>query len=245
MTTDRSSNPPSLLAAYRDWRRSDLGRITDALEERLICELLGPVHGLRVLDVGCGDGALAITLAKRGAHVTGADVDPHMLAAAQERARLAQAPVIFVGADAHAFPFKNGAFDLIVAITVLCFVPDAGQLICEMARVLRPGGRMIIGELGRYSVWAAKRRISARFGSSTWRSAIFRSAGELKVLVGRAALDVTAIRGAIFYPPCGACARSLALIDAWLGRRALIGAAFLAVSAIKPHRPRSTVGITV
>jgi SAM-dependent methyltransferase len=233
-----------LLATYRDWRRSGLGRITDALEERLICELLGPVHGLRVLDVGCGDGALAVTLAKRGAHVTGADVDPHMLAAAQERARLAQSPVMLVGTDAHALPFKTGACDAIVAITVLCFAPDAAQLIGEMARVLRPGGRMIIGELGRYSVWAAKRRISARFGSSPWRSAVFRSAAELKRLVGGAGLDVTAVRGAIFYPPCGACARWLAPIDAWLGRQTLIGAAFLAVSAIKPDRPGSTVGMT-
>lgn len=234
MTTDRSS--PSLLAAYRDWRSSDLGRITDALEERLTCELLGPVPGLRVLDVGCGDGALAVALVKRGAHVTGADADPRMLAAAQERARADQAPVIIVGADVHALPFKTGAFDAIVAIAVLCFAPDARKLICEMARVLRPGGRMVIGELGRYSVWAVKRRMSARFGSSIWHSAVFRSAGELKHLVGRAKLDVTAVRGAIFYPPCGACARWLAPIDAWLGRRTLIGAAFIAVSAIKPDR---------
>lgn len=244
MTTERPTQPTSLLAAYRDWRGSDLGRVTDALEERLTCELLGPVQGLQVLDVGCGDGALAVALAKRGVHVTGVDADPRMLAAAQERARLARAPVNLIGADAQALPFKTGTFDVIVAITVLCFAPDAEQLLGEMARVLRPGGRMIIGELGRYSAWAAKRRISARFGSSTWRSAVFRSAGELKHLVGRAKLDVIAVRGAIFYPPCGACARWLAPIDAWLGRRTLIGAAFLAVSAIKPDRPGLTVGMT-
>ena len=66
----------SLPAAYRAWRASDLGRITDRIEEELILALTGPVAGKRVLDVGCGDGVLSVRLAQQGAHVTGVDVDP-------------------------------------------------------------------------------------------------------------------------------------------------------------------------
>lgn len=57
----------ALPPAYADWRRSTLGRITDALEERLLLDRIGPARGLRILDVGCGDGVLATLLAQGGA----------------------------------------------------------------------------------------------------------------------------------------------------------------------------------
>jgi len=63
----------TLPAAYADWRRSTLGRITDKLEETLLLERIGPAQGLRILDVGCGDGVLATALASAGAQVTGLD----------------------------------------------------------------------------------------------------------------------------------------------------------------------------
>ena len=72
--------------AYRRWRASRLGRITDTLEETLIIELVGSPTGLRLLDVGCGDGALATALAGRGANMTGVDADSQMLAAARAKA---------------------------------------------------------------------------------------------------------------------------------------------------------------
>ena len=55
----------SLPAAYQAWRASDLGRITDGIEEELILELIGPLQGNRVLDVGCGDGVLSVELSHK------------------------------------------------------------------------------------------------------------------------------------------------------------------------------------
>ena len=147
----------SLPAAYRAWRASDLGRITDRIEEELILTLTAPVAGKKVLDVGRGDGVLSVTLARQGANVTGVDVDRSMLEAARDRARGAHADATYIEGNARSLPFADGTFDVVVAITVLCFVPDAGSAVSEMARVLRPGGRLVIGELGRYSLWAAKR----------------------------------------------------------------------------------------
>ena len=74
--------------SYARWRSSNLGQITDALEQQLLFELLGSVAGMTLLDVGCGDGALASELARRGAAVTGLDPDPVMIAAARRRVTL-------------------------------------------------------------------------------------------------------------------------------------------------------------
>ena len=103
-----------------------------------------------------------------------------------------------------------------------------------MARVLKPGGRLVIGELGRWSWWAAHRRIRGWLGDRTWRAAMFRTAKELRRLVNAAGLNVAEIRGAVQYPPCGFAARLLAPVDPWLGQQTTLGAAFIAVSAIRP-----------
>lgn len=236
MTVVVRGTPDSLPDAYRRWRASRLGRITDALERDLILELVGPPEGQRILDVGCGDGTLLAELARRGAIVTGIDADPRMLAAARERARAETVEIILVEGNAGALPFPDTTFDVVVAVTMLCFVVDAERAVMEMARVLKPGGRVVIGDLGRWSLWAAKRRISGWLGSPTWRATNFRSRRELTLLVEGAGLTVAAVRGAIFYPPCGSCAAMLAPIDPWLGRRLTLGAAFLAVVATKPQQ---------
>jgi SAM-dependent methyltransferase len=219
----------SLPNAYRRWRASRLGRITDALEEQLILELAGPAAGLRILDVGCGDAVLAVGLAQRGALVTGIDVDPRMLAAGRVRgAASGVAPELMQG-DIRALPFADGSFDMVLAVTVLCFVDDAARGVREMARVLRPGGRLVIGELGRWNLWAVRRRVGGWLGSRVWRSATFRTARALKGLMKGAGLDVTAVRGAIYYPPYASIAALLAHCDPWIGKRTTAGAAFLVV----------------
>ena len=187
-----------------------------------------------MLDVGRGDGVLSVTLARQGANVTGVDVDRSMLEAARDRARGAHADATYIEGNARSLPFADGTFDVVVAITVLCFVPDAGSAVSEMARVLRPGGRLVIGELGRYSLWTAKRRLSGWLGSRTWRAASFRSAGAMKRIATSAKLHVTTVRGAIYYPPCNLCARLLGPIDRHLAKVTTTGAAFIALAADKP-----------
>lgn len=134
---------------YAAWRATALGAVTEALEQRLIVELAGTLAGARVLDVGCGDGELACALAARGGDVIGLDPNPAMLAAARERAAAANVPAVFQAGRAEALPFADASFDIVSAVTVLCFVPDARKALREMARVLRPGGRLVMGELGR------------------------------------------------------------------------------------------------
>lgn len=223
-----------LSGSYARWRAGDLGRITDTLERRLLSTLLGPLDGRKVLDIGCGDGAMAQELARHGARVTGLDPDPRMIAAARWRIGGDRDAPCFVAGRGEALPFDDAAFDVVLAVTVLCFVPQAQRVLAEMARVLAPGGRLIVGELGRWSAWAAWRRIRGWRGDPTWRAARFRTARELRRLVVGAGLVPTDLRGSVFYPPFPSAAKLLAPVDDRLGRNTTLGAAFIAVSAVKP-----------
>lgn len=227
--------PPAIgPEAYAGWRATSLGAITESIEQRVLLELTGDLAGKRVLDAGCGDGALVCALAARGAEAIGVDPDPAMLAAARARAARLGVRATFLEGRVERLPFPAASFDVVAAITVLCFVPDAAGAVREMARVLRPGARLVLGELGRWSVWAALRRVRGWLGASTWKAARFRTPRELRALAHEAGLSVTSLRGAVYYPPTDFAARLLAPVDPRLARLTPFGAAFLALGAVKP-----------
>jgi ubiquinone biosynthesis O-methyltransferase len=204
------------------------------LEDRLLLDLIADPKDRDLLDVGCGDGTLAISLSDCGAKVVGVDPSQAMVEAATEQAASANADVSFHLARAERLPFKPDQFDLVLAKTILCFVDDATRVFAEMTRVLRPGGRLVIGELGKWSLWAVQRYIRSRYGSSLWRRAHFWTAFELRSLAENSGLKVTDVRGAIYYPRSRLAARLLCRFDCKLGHSTTVGAAFIAVSATKP-----------
>ncbi len=232
--TDHDPALDALPQAYFGWRQSTLGRITDELEERLLLDRIGPAHGTHVLDVGCGDAALATRLALEGAKVTGLDTSTRMISLARRRADLAGIELDLVKGRAEDLPFPDSRFDLVFSVATLCFSKDAGQSIREMTRVLRPDGRLIVGELGRWNLWATERWIKGRLGSSVWRAAHFRSRGELLALSAVTGLKNAKVTGSIFYPPFSLAARTIAPIDHMIGTVTTIGAAFLVLEATKP-----------
>ena len=223
-----------LTEPYARWRSSRVGQVTDRLEQALLADLLGPVSGRMLLDVGCGDGAMASRLARQGALVAALDSEAAMIAAARRRRESEAAHYWLVTGRAENLPFADATFDRVIAVTVLCFVRDGAQAVREIARVLKPGGRLVIGELGRFSLWAAWRRVRGWLGNPTWQIATFRTARALRALAQAAGLNVLDVRGAVHYPPWGVAAELLAPIDLWLGRRSALGSAFIAMSAIRP-----------
>jgi len=156
-----------------------------------------------------------------------------MIAAAKSLAASHRANIGYAIGRAEQLPFADETFDVLTAVTILCFVPEPSKALHEMVRVLRPGGRVVIGDLGKRSLWAVSRRIRGWLGSDIWRAARFRTTGELCALAEQAGLRVEIIRGAVYYPPVEFLARLMAPADPLLGRTTALGAAFLAMRATK------------
>ena len=107
--------------------------------------------GLRVADVGTGTGVLALELAALGCHVVGIDQSEGMLEAAREKWRAAQGElgsdegrIVFEQGDAHALPLEEESVDAVMGHMVLHSLEDPARAVMEMARIVRPGGRVIL-----------------------------------------------------------------------------------------------------
>ncbi|MHB8638113.1 MAG: class I SAM-dependent methyltransferase [Fimbriimonadaceae bacterium] len=115
----------------------------EMLLDPVVLELCGDVAGLTVLDVGCGEGRFGRMLAARGAAVTGFDPCRALVTTA-----VARHPTgCYLVASAEAMPYADSHFDLAVCYLVLLDVPDFRRAILEMARVLRPGGRLVVANM--------------------------------------------------------------------------------------------------
>jgi ubiquinone/menaquinone biosynthesis C-methylase UbiE len=222
-------------AAYDAWYGTRLGAATHRLELSAIATLAAPRRGERALDAGCGTGIYSAWLTNEGLEVVGLDRDPEMLAAAGARAPRAE----LIQGDITDVPFGDAEFDLAVAVTVLCFLTDSERDAAarELVRVTRPGGRIVIGELARYSLWAAQRRVKAWLGSATWRAARFTTAGELRRLFLRAGAGHVTTRYGLYLPPSDALARRAETFERLGSPLGPLGAAFVAIRADVSGRP--------
>jgi SAM-dependent methyltransferase len=98
--------------------------------------------GEDVLDVACGTGNATIPAARAGAHVVGADLTPELFDAARRHASDAGVEVTWIEGDAEALPFGDESFDVVVSTFGCMFAPRHELAAREIARVLRPGGRI-------------------------------------------------------------------------------------------------------
>ena len=129
------------MSSRAEHRRALQGERHADLVDRLT-GLLAPLTGEeRVLDVGCGTGALAYALAPLVGEVVGVDASEEYLAAAREHA---PPGCTFVLGDAEALPFPYGDFDLVGCLRVLHHVRRPELVVSEMARVTRRGGRLLV-----------------------------------------------------------------------------------------------------
>lgn len=110
------------------------------LEQPIVRRMLGDVRGLDVLDSGCGTGRHTIWLHEQGARVVGADASEEMLAVA--RSKCPELPLVRAALDA--LPFQAASFDVALNALVLEHVADLTAAIGALARVLRPGARLVV-----------------------------------------------------------------------------------------------------
>jgi SAM-dependent methyltransferase len=117
----------------------------------------------QVLDVACGSGNATIPAALTGAKVRGLDITPELLEAARSAAADAGVEIDWVEGDAQQLPFEDESFDVVLSVFGCMFAPDQRTTAAELARVLRPGGRMVVcawtpeGNIGRMFITVGSR----------------------------------------------------------------------------------------
>src|SRR5438067_11094769 len=131
------------------WEKGDFTRIADTMRDsgEALVRQLGITRGLRVLDLGCGDGTTAIPAAKLGADVLGVDIARNLVEAGNKRAaEQGLTNCRFQEGDASNLQqLQDHAFDLVISIFGAMFAPKPFEVAKEMVRVTRPGGRIVMG----------------------------------------------------------------------------------------------------
>jgi ubiquinone/menaquinone biosynthesis C-methylase UbiE len=139
--------------------------------ERMVLPLLNLSASSQVLDVGCGFGALTFILAKLCPHVqfTGIDSEPQCIEGAKtSAAQLSLTNVNFQEGDANNILLASNSFDTVICQTVLMHVAEAGKVVHEMARVLKPGGTFMAVEWNERALWFNFDNLSDDLHSLAW-----------------------------------------------------------------------------
>jgi SAM-dependent methyltransferase len=146
MTVNPNPNPNPNQAL---WEKGDFTRIASSMREsgEALVASIGVTSGMKVLDLGCGDGTTALPEARRGAHVLGVDIARNLVEAGTRRAREAGLTnVRFQQGDAtNLNGLADAQFDLVVSIFGAMFAPKPFDVAKEMVRVTRRGGRIVMG----------------------------------------------------------------------------------------------------
>jgi ubiquinone/menaquinone biosynthesis C-methylase UbiE len=177
-------------ARYDAWYETERGAAIFAEELRalrpLTTELPRPW-----LEIGVGTGRFAAAL--------GIEVGVDPARGALELAR--QRHVAVVAARGEALPFRTGAFGAAFILVTLCFVADSLAVLREAARVVRPGGGIVLGLVPAESPWGERYRMLAAQGDQFYRDARFLGRSEVSALLDAAGLRAIRWRSALVWPP--------------------------------------------
>jgi SAM-dependent methyltransferase len=164
--------------AYEDWFHKRRNRFAAELESRLMLNMLGPVKGETVLDIGCGIGSCLKPLLKNGLDVTGIDPSPYMLDITHQN--LGDRVELYRG-FAEDLPFDDNSFNHACFFVSLEFIDDPKKAIAEACRVAKD--KVFIGVLNRYAIKGIERRVKGIFTATIFNQARFYSVWELKKII--------------------------------------------------------------
>jgi SAM-dependent methyltransferase len=128
------------------WGVGEYGLMAARLESAATAavNLARVARGEQVLDVACGTGNAALLARALGAHVTGLDLEPALLAQARARADAAELEVAWVQGDAADLPFPDGMFSVVISVFGVMYVPEQERAARELARVCAPAARVVL-----------------------------------------------------------------------------------------------------
>lgn len=149
MIAELQTKPQTINPNRALWEKGDFTRIAETMRESgdELVATLGIAPGMKVLDLGSGDGTTALPTARRGADVLGVDIAENLVAAGNERASAAGLRNLkFRRGDASDLSeLADSSFDLVVSIFGAMFAPRPFDVASEMVRVTKPGGRIVMG----------------------------------------------------------------------------------------------------
>ncbi|WP_070119701.1 class I SAM-dependent methyltransferase [Bacillus marinisedimentorum] len=183
---------------YDAWYTTPLGQYADDVEKVLIKDLADPKEDERALDIGSGTGNYSIWLAERGLDVTALDQSDEMTKIAKKKAFARGLSIDFRLGHAETLPFEDESFDLVTSVTAVEFMDNPSTVLKEAMRVLKPGGRLVIGLLTLDSPWGEMYRQSvAANPDSLFAKAHLYKEEEVKDLLPQ---EYTLKKG-LYYPP--------------------------------------------
>lgn len=172
------------------WEAGDFSEVAKHIETvaEAFVKRLNIQPGMKVLDVACGSGNLAIIAAQKGAEVTGVDIADNLIESAKKRAEAAGLDIKFEVGDAEAMPYDDNSFDLVMTMFGAMFAPRPEVAASELVRVCKPGGTIAManwtpdghaGQMfklsGKYLppppmpapvLWGVPEEVAKRFGDS-------------------------------------------------------------------------------
>lgn len=149
---------------YEAWYETPRGAWMGTAEAEALLRLGKIGIDTYVLDAGCGTGWFSRRFAAAGARITGIDRDPAMLACA----RGLGGKVEYLEGDMRALPLPDKSFDVVTAVTSLCFVADETRALAEMARLARR--RIVLGLLHRHSLLYLKKHDRGAYAGARWHA---------------------------------------------------------------------------
>ena len=163
---------------YNSWVTTARSQIEVDLESCLMLDMLKPIQGESLLDIGCGSGASIKPFIDKGLTVTGIDPSPYMLDIAAEQYGH---KVDFYRGFAEDLPFDDNSFNHASLVTTLEFVDDPVKAISEACRVAKD--RIFLGVMNRYALKGVERRLKGIFNHTIYNRAQFYSVWELKSMI--------------------------------------------------------------
>jgi ubiquinone/menaquinone biosynthesis C-methylase UbiE len=153
---------------YDSWFKPARGQVIDHLEKTALEKALAGRKYERALDVGVGNGRLLPVYAPHAAHVTGMDISSEQLEHATQAARKLNIPFATVLCkEASRIEIPDESFDLIICSRVLQHVYDWRESVAEFARILRPGGDLVLLTYNRLSIYGLKKYYQHKFVNPT------------------------------------------------------------------------------
>ncbi len=183
---------------YDNWYETAKGSFVDEVETALAFELFKPEAGERVLDAGCGTGNFSLKLARRGCEVVGIDISGPMLELARKKVSQTNLSVDFYRQDLLDLDFVGESFDSAFSMATFEFIKDYEKAFQEIRRVVKPGGRILIGTITRDSSWGRLYRRQGERENSVFHHAHFKNPEDLNRLDPE---NLIASRECLFIPP--------------------------------------------